>query len=684
MNRICQFCLTLVLMALSLAAQAARGAAVSLLPGRVQIIVPEGECSQVKLAVTALQRDFTKVMGFTPTVTATPDASCTSLVVVNDATPEAAAFAQQKLDGFESHAVTLSADGTQVYLHGADMRGTIYAIYTFSEEILGVPPLWYWCDWQPVRKSRIRIPAGYAYHRGSPTVRYRAWFPNDQDLFIPWRAKSEANNELWLETMLRLRLNTVEKEATVTNRGTLSAEAMLYKKYGMVLTSHHMVALNNSFSNWDSYWRDVRKQAPPVLSVKDLTSLREFWQFSIDAVMKSGVENLWQVAFRGKSDQPFWKIFSDAPESDAERGRIITEMVRMQYDMICQSTGEANPFVRMTFYDEISSLLAKGYIQPPVASNMLWTFVAGRRDHYPFDDIVNWQNTDGVKLGYYMNLQFYSTGAHLAPAEGPWKMEDNYRYVQSKGPLTFSVVNAGNVREFLMEMSANAEMMWDSEHYDTDRFLLAYCQQYFGRKHARQVADLYRDFYHAYWCQKKSDFPGGFRRQYLFQDLRHERAIKQIDERWDRYTPNPLYEIGYESVPGRSFRIEGSSQVDSIIAGTAREMQAFRAVADRADAVMGRIPAAQRTFFYDNMAAYAHYMAHVSASLHYFARAYRNKSERRECLTQSLAEMQAAKKALTDSQHGVFATWYAPDDKFAMDAKIDIIRHRLESAASAE
>ena len=45
---------------------------------------------------------------------------------------------------------------------------------------------------------------------------------------------------------------------------------------------------------------------------------------------------------------------------------------------------------------------------------------------------------------YYMNLQFTSTGAHLAPAEGPWKMEANYRYVNTRGPLTFSVVNAGN------------------------------------------------------------------------------------------------------------------------------------------------------------------------------------------------------------------------------------------------
>ena len=184
-------------------------------------------------------------------------------------------------------------------------------------------------------------------------------------------------------------------------------------------------------------------------------------------------------------------------KSDAERGKVITEMVNTQYEMIRESTGEDNPFVRMTFYDEISSLLAAGHIQPPTATNMLWTFVAGRRDHYPYDDLVAWNNEDNVKLGYYMNLQFYSTGAHLAPAEGPWKMEDNYRYVQSKGPLTFSVVNAGNLREFLMEMSANAAMMWNAETYDTDTFLSSFCSQYFGEEHAAEAAGLFQQ-HHAF------------------------------------------------------------------------------------------------------------------------------------------------------------------------------------------
>ncbi|MCR5779459.1 MAG: glycosyl hydrolase 115 family protein [Bacteroidaceae bacterium] len=650
---------------------------------KVAIVVPQDEASPVRLAVEALQRDFEKVMGFRPAVVnRLGETDGIEIVVVNQSTKDAETVLEthEKLDGFEAHSVYTDVAHGRIYLQGTDMRGTIYAIYTFSEQVLGMPPLWYWSEWQPVMKDNIEIAADYHYYQGSPNVRYRAWFPNDEDLFVPWRRLSTENNERWLETMLRLKLNTVEYTATVTTNGTLNSEAMLYKKYGLVLTSHHMVALNNSFANWDAYWQQVRKQTPPALSVNDITSLREFWQYNIDAVMASGVENLWQVAFRGKTDQPFWSVFTDAPSTDRERAEVINRMVKEQYDMICASTGEENPFVRMTFYDEISSLLAAGYLEPPTATNMLWTFVAGRRDHYPFDDLVNWTNTNGVKLGYYMNLQFYSTGAHLAPAEGPWKMEDNYRYVQGKGPLTFSVVNAGNLREFLMEMSANAAMMWDSEAYDTDAFMKQFCAQYFGTAHAEDIVQLYHDYYYAYWNPKRSDFPGGFDRQYVFQDLRHAQVIKQVNATWNTYKVNPFTEIGYESVAGRTFRIEGRNPVDSVLAGMSREMVAFGNVARQCEALQSQLPIASQTFFYDHLSAYAHYMEQLSTAVYHFVYAYKYKEDRYHHLATAYEAMKAAKAALTASQHGVFSTWYATDDKFELDAKIEMIRSRMNEA----
>ena len=647
--------------------------------GNFQIVVSGHEVEPVKLAVATLSKDFEKVMHYKPEISQRADnAKGIDIVVVNESTDDLLIdkLLLRSLDGFESHRIYCDVLKRRIYIHGKDMRGTIYALYTFSEQFLEVPALWYFSSWEPQYKKQVMISSDFDNYQKSPQVRYRAWFPNDTDLFEPWRKLSKENDELWLETMLRLKLNTVELEATVTYPDyKLNSRAALLRKYGLILTSHHHVACNNNLMNWEGYWRTVRKMEPPKLLLSDEESLREFWQYSIETVCRDKQENLWQISFRGINDQPFWAAFSDAPETDKERAEVINRMIRIQLDMIKEATGEKDPFVRMTFYDELSDLLAKDYLQPPTGENMLWTFVAGRRDHYPYDDLVAFDTKKQVKLGYYMNLQFTSTGAHLAPAEGPWKMEFNYRYVNTRGPLTFSVVNAGNLREFVMEMAANARMMWDMQLYDTDSFLLDFCTQYFGKKHAAKVAKLYHDYYYAYWQQKPSAFPN-MERQFIFQDLRYSRVFDQIGKRFQDFSPNPLYDIGFERIPGRTFRIDGNNQVDSLIAGMERAVFRFGEVSRRCEDLLKQLPCQDQRFFRDNLAAPCHYMEALSRSLYHFVLAYKNTDERVENLDAAIRQLEEARDTLYATQEGVFATWYTGDSfngKFNIPAKLKLL-----------
>lgn len=647
--------------------------------GNFQIVVSGHEVEPVKLAVATLSKDFEKVMHYKPEISQRADnAKGIDIVVVNESTDDLLIdkLLLRSLDGFESHRIYCDVLKRRIYIHGKDMRGTIYALYTFSEQFLEVPALWYFSSWEPQYKKQVMISSDFDHYQKSPQVRYRAWFPNDTDLFEPWRKLSKENDELWLETMLRLKLNTVELEATVTYPDyKLNSRAALLRKYGLILTSHHHVACNNNLMNWEGYWRTVRKMEPPKLLLSDEESLREFWQYSIETVCRDKQENLWQISFRGINDQPFWAAFSDAPETDKERAEVINRMIRIQLDMIKEATGEKDPFVRMTFYDELSDLLVKDYLRPPTGENMLWTFVAGRRDHYPYDDLVAFDTKKQVKLGYYMNLQFTSTGAHLAPAEGPWKMEFNYRYVNTRGPLTFSVVNAGNLREFVMEMAANACMMWGMQLYDTDSFLLDFCTQYFGKKHAAKVAKLYHDYYYAYWQQKPSAFPN-MERQFIFQDLRYSRVFDQIGKRFQDFSPNPLYDIGFERIPGRTFRIDGNNQVDSLIAGMERAVFRFGEVSRRCEDLLKQLPCQDQRFFRDNLAAPCHYMEALSRSLYHFVLAYKNTDERVENLDAAIRQLEEARDTLYATQEGVFATWYTGDSfngKFNIPAKLKLL-----------
>ena len=171
--------------------------------GNFRIVVSDGELPPIKLAVETLQRDFKSVMGFRPSIVSVPtdrEAGSIELIIVNESTvnPNVDKSELRSLDGFESHRLYADASTKRIYLTGKDMRGAIYAIYTFSEKFLDVPPLWFFSSWRPQKKEQIEIPCNLDYFYKSPQVRYRAWFPNDTELFTPWRQRTLQNNEVWL------------------------------------------------------------------------------------------------------------------------------------------------------------------------------------------------------------------------------------------------------------------------------------------------------------------------------------------------------------------------------------------------------------------------------------------------------------------------------------------------------
>lgn len=650
--------------------------------GSIKIVLSEQEPEPLKLAVRSVCKDFQKVMLFEPEILNTLPVNIDSpvLVILNRSTNalKIPTDPHNSPVGFESHRIWVDASDNRIYCEGADMRGTIYAIYTFSEKILGVPPLWYWCAWEPDIRTEIVVDKNLDLFFKSPLVRFRAWFPNDTDLFTPWRKQSEDNNNLWLETMLRLKLNTLEYGNTIDFPYRMTENAEQVSRYGLVLTSHHMIALNASINIWDQYWEKMHgiNQAPE-LTLANVDKLKQFWRYCAETVTQSGIENLWNISFRGKGDKPFWADFPDAPADEKARGEVINKMLNIQMDIIREFSKEQEPYVRITFYDEMADLLAKGHVVPPAGENMVWTYVAGRRDHYPYDDIQQFDSSRKVKLGYYMNFQFSSTGAHLAPAEGPWKMEFNYRYVNSKSPLHFSVINAGNLREFLFEMSANAKMLWDFDSYSSDDFAREYASQYFGEEYASDIASIYKDFFYAYWVQRKPDFPGGMDRQFIFQDQRYARAIRYISGTFFNYNPDPLPDLfGFERVPGRVFRVVPSdnnadNQVDALLNGMNLTIQKFAEVAARSEKMLRLIPEERRLFFNDNISAYCGYMEHLSRSFRFFVYAYKYQSDRSTLLKNlnaAIREIEIAREQFFATQHGVFKTWYAEDRLFGFDA----------------
>lgn len=649
----------------------------------VPIHVDADEPAPVLRAVEDLKRDLGAVFGEVPEVVDGPPDSGPAIIVRTggggDALPA--------MSGREQHRL-YEKDG-RVILNGADMRGTIYAVYSFSELFLGIRPLWFWASETPERRISVEIPEGFHKDFDPPDVKYRAWFPNDRDLVIPWQRRSEKNRRAFYEAMLRLKLNTLEggiaDDRSFEPPYPAGREASLARDHGLMVTGHHMLVFGSSYNDWERYWENTGSGEVPELSLDDRASLREFWKFHIELARRNGLDPIWLVGFRGNRDIPFWEFFPDSPETDGERARVIEEMIAMQIGLLKEVTGEEHPLMRLTLYNEMSRLVANGDFRIPDERSLIHNFVAARRDHFPGRDLLEYP-FDGEKTGYYMNLQFNSSGSHLAQAEGPWKIERNFRTVDrvSGGNLVFSVMNAGNVREHLMGLSANAAMMWDLEDFDADAFLRDFCAAYFGTELRREIADLYRDYFESYWRQRDGDLEG-FERQYIFHDLRYARAAEMLlgDMENGAYRPNLLRTHRLndpdKGSPGY-FRVEPrdngtANQIEAMVKGTSESIRKLEAVVAETDRIRPRLRKG-RSFFDDNLRGQAYFMLRINRMLRSLTRAYMERSDpaaRAELLRRSLGHLDAAQEWLDRASQGRFEDWYGPERIFGLDR----IRERI-------
>lgn len=668
------------------------------LPPGVPIWISAREAGPVQRAAQDLARDLQKVLGTASPLThdrATLRGKTFLEILGPDAGADARRDGAAAIAGREAHGVSVKRDknGTRVVLQGTDMRGSMYAIYTFSEKFLGVHPLWFWASEPPLPQRAIVMSAATSLRFGPPAVRWRAWLPNDTDLFNPWKERSPANYDALYETMLRLKLNCLEgssaDESSLKPPYRLARAAEMARDRGLAYVGHHVNPLGADYNLWKPFWQQIEHREPPPFSVSEVEALKTFWRWHIALAQRNHLEEIWLIGFRGNGDHPFWFSFKDSPPGDKERAALIERMMKIQVAQVKSLTGETAPIMRTTLYNEMSDFYAAGLLRPPVEPNLIWTFVAARRDHYPAPDAQKAIPPPGQPLGYYMNFQFTSTGAHLAQAEGPWKMESNYRFINgiAPRPLEFSVVNMGNIREFVLEGSANASLLWDWSGYNSDRFLLSFCRTYFGDENAPAVAALYRDFFNSYWQQRHSDL-AGFQRQYIFQDERMAQAMKRLTT--DLPKPGApatgLFDDGGIDTNGRFFNIVPADsgapdKLEALIAGTGQSTEKLTAIVARADALMPLLPAPDRVFFNDNLRVQARFLLAANSTLHNLALAENDKMlddgpHKADRLLHLQAAQTAAlqmRAALAEAEHGPFADWYSTDSKFDVDARIQEI-----------
>lgn len=690
-----------------------------ILPPGVQILVDASEAGPVHLAIQDLQRDLEKVLGSKSEIVTTSSAIAgRPAIVVTCQGATTSSYRDRSLKNAESH--ELRAEGNtsapRMILQGADTRGTIYAIYEFSRQFLNVPPLWYWSSWQAPAMDHVAFSGSLKMRFAPPAEKYRVWFPNDTDMLTDWLEQSSGNLNAFFETLLRLKfnalnVNNISEYHGKANKGLQWARES--KSRGIIVTYTHYTPFGADIGDWVDYWTSVAGKSPPALEFSAageltptlISDLQQFWKHYIDLAQREGFEVIQTIVFRGHGDHPYWFVFANAPTGDAARAAIINQLLQIQVALL-KSTWDTHlspfPPMRAIFYTEVADFLAQGLLKPPEEPDLIWNFASQRRVHVPDADIMRYDYKDhpNTPVGYYLNLQFNSTGSHLAAGEGPWKIERNLRIVSSQagpGNLVLVELNIGNVREFAMEIELGGDLAWNLQSYLADRTtvsetLRSFCARYFGSGHAAQAASLYAAYYMAYWEQRRPDFPGGFLRQFIFDDLRYSQASQSLLTHLasGNYSANPFRSDDpnyFGIVPGDC---GATSQVEAVLNGTAAAAKAMKPIVASCKALLTQLPQHYRSFFKDDLCLQAEFMLQINLMLQSLAFAMLslgkgNRPEIADNLRAAAAALNAAEDSLNERTRApFFATWYTNERIFGVRRLARTLDGILTQYGSAE
>lgn len=379
---LCSLCFSLVACGEPQSPSGYEGGGIVIASGQTKadILVSSSEFPQVARAASDLKNDVAMVSGVEPEVRETPSRGTAIVIGTLGRGGHVDRLVQSgKLDEAKTIAGTWERyvlktvkdpfEGVDraIVVAGSDMRGTVYGIYTLSE-MIGVSP-WYWfADVEPDKKEVLALDVRTTVS-GSPSVKYRGIFINDEFNFSTWAkgyssGDGAPNYEVYsrvFELLLRLKANCLWPGMhgvstafyKVKDADGVSINAKYADKYGVLIgTSHCEQMLRNNVGEWGDWVRENSGkyglgytanlyQYSQTAYYYDYSLYPEavaaYWRERIEETR--GFESLITIGMRGVHDEGF-SYAGLADKSFPNRVALLQSVIDKQLEIIEDVYGE--------------------------------------------------------------------------------------------------------------------------------------------------------------------------------------------------------------------------------------------------------------------------------------------------------------------------------------------------------
>lgn len=365
---------------------------------------------------------------------------------------------------------------------GANKRGTMYGIYSLSEQI-GVSP-WYWWADVPIAKKDTLIIDKKTHIVEIPKVKYRGIFLNDEaPALTNWVAEKYGNYnhqfyENVFELLLRLKANFLWPAMWNNAFADDDPQNMiLADEYGIVMSTSHHEPMMRADKEWNRYGKGAWEYS------KNPENLYNFW---VDGVKRNKpYESIYTLGMRGQQDEPM---------SEGENIGLLEKIVHDQREILANQFGKDQltqvPQV-WALYKEVQGFYERG-MRVPDDVILLWCDdnwgnirrlptpeerkrAGGAGVYYHFDYVggprsYRWINTVSIaKIWEQMNL------AYEYDANQIW------------------IVNVGDLKPMEYPIEFFLRMAWNPETWPKERipeFAQLWAEREFGNTYAKDIAEI--------------------------------------------------------------------------------------------------------------------------------------------------------------------------------------------------
>jgi len=364
---------------------------------------------------------------------------------------------------------------------GSDKRGTIFGLYTLSEQI-GVSPWHWWAD-VPVQRHAALVVTDGTRMTDAPVVRYRGIFLNDEAPALSGWAKEKFGGfnhrfyEKVFELLLRMRANYIWPAMWGNAFYDDDAEnGRLADDMGVVIGTSHHEPMMRAHAEWAKYGKG------PWDYKRNESVLRDFWQQGLRR--SAGFDKVITLGMRGDGDEPM---------SEESNVALLQRIVNDQRAMIAKETNKplAETPQLWALYKEVQDYYEKG-MRVPDDVTLLWC-----------DD--NWGNIRRLPTpeerkraggaGIYYHFDYVG-----GPRSYKWinvtplpKVWEQMHLARQYGADRLWIVNVGDLKPMEVPTEFFLTYAWNPEAWPAARlpdYLTLWATREFGAEHAGEIAAL--------------------------------------------------------------------------------------------------------------------------------------------------------------------------------------------------